>query len=72
MLLLLGASLLAILATFGIVGSLVFEAARFFGDVSPLAFLTGTHWAPANAVGNDLDANFGAVPLFWARCTSAR
>jgi phosphate transport system permease protein len=65
MLLLLGASLLAILATFGIVGSLVFEAARFFGDVSPVAFLTGTHWAPANAVGNDLDANFGAVPLFW-------
>ena len=65
MLLLLGASLLAILATFGIVGSLVFEAARFFGEVSPLAFLTGTHWAPANAVGNDLDANFGAVPLFW-------
>jgi phosphate transport system permease protein len=65
MLLLLGASLLAILATFGIVGSLVFEAARFFGGVSPIAFLTGTHWAPANAVGNDLDANFGAVPLFW-------
>jgi phosphate transport system permease protein len=65
MLLLLGASLLAILATFGIVGSLVFEAARFFGEVSPLAFLTGTHWAPANAIGNDLDANFGAVPLFW-------
>ena len=65
MLLLLGASLLAILATFGIVGSLVFEAGRFFTDVSPVAFLTGTHWAPANAVGNDLNANFGAVPLFW-------
>jgi len=65
MLLLLGASLLAILATFGIVGSLVFEAGRFFRDVSPVAFLTGTHWAPANAVPGDLDANFGAVPLFW-------
>ena len=65
MLLLLAASLLAILATFGIVASLVFEAARFFRDVSPIAFLTGTHWAPANAIGNDLDANFGAVPLFW-------
>jgi phosphate transport system permease protein len=65
MFLLLAASLLAILATFGIVGSLVFEAGLFFRDVSPIAFLTGTHWAPANAVGSDLDANFGAVPLFW-------
>ncbi len=65
MLALLGASLLAILTTLGIVASLVFEAARFFKDVSPIAFLTGTHWAPANAVGDDLNANFGAVPLFW-------
>ena len=65
MLLLLGASLLAILTTFGIIASLVFEAGLFFKNVSPVAFLTGLHWAPANAVGNDLDANFGAVPLFW-------
>jgi phosphate transport system permease protein len=65
MLILLGASLLAILTTFGIIASLVFEAGVFFSDVSPVAFLTGLHWAPANAVGTDLDANFGAVPLFW-------
>jgi phosphate transport system permease protein len=65
MLVLLGASLLAIFTTFGIVGSLVFEAGLFFRDVSPIAFLTGLHWSPANAVGSDLDANFGAVPLFW-------
>ncbi|MET1755303.1 phosphate ABC transporter permease subunit PstC [Novosphingobium sp. RD2P27] len=65
MLLLLGASLLAVLTTVGIIASLVFEAGLFFRDVSPIAFLTGTHWAPANAVGNDLDSNFGAVPLFW-------
>jgi phosphate transport system permease protein len=65
MLLLLAASLAAILTTFGIVASLVFEAGLFFRDVSPIAFLTGTHWAPANAVGTDLNDNFGAVPLFW-------
>ncbi|VWX54798.1 phosphate ABC transporter permease subunit PstC [Novosphingobium sp. 9U] len=65
MLALLAASLLAILTTLGIVGSLVFEAGLFFRDVSPIAFLTGLHWAPANAVGDDLNANFGAVPLFW-------
>ncbi|MBB4859509.1 phosphate transport system permease protein [Novosphingobium chloroacetimidivorans] len=65
MLTLLAASLLAILTTLGIIGSLVFEAGLFFRDVSPIAFLTGLHWAPANAVGDDLNANFGAVPLFW-------
>ena len=65
MLLLLAASMAAILTTFGIVASLVFEAGRFFSAVSPVAFLTGTHWAPANAIGSDLDGNFGAVPLFW-------
>ncbi|MDE8650167.1 phosphate ABC transporter permease subunit PstC [Novosphingobium album (ex Liu et al. 2023)] len=65
MLLLLAASLMAILTTFGIIASLVFEAGMFFRDVSPLDFLTGLHWAPANAVGDDLSSNFGAVPLFW-------
>ncbi|WP_374410832.1 phosphate ABC transporter permease subunit PstC [Novosphingobium colocasiae] len=62
---LLAVSLLAILTTVGIIGSLVFEAGLFFKDVSPLAFLTGTHWSPANAHGGDISANFGAVPLFW-------
>ncbi|MED5544516.1 MULTISPECIES: phosphate ABC transporter permease subunit PstC [Novosphingobium] len=59
------ASLMAILTTFGIVASLVFEAGLFFKDVSPIAFLTGTHWSPGNAMGADIDENFGAVPLFW-------
>ena len=63
--LLLAASLMAILTTFGIVASLVFEAGLFFKDVSPIAFLTGTHWAPGNAAGDNLSDNFGAVPLFW-------
>lgn len=63
--LLLAASLMAILTTFGIVASLLFEAGLFFKDVSPIAFLTGTHWSPASAAGADISDNFGAVPLFW-------
>lgn len=62
---LLGVSMLAILTTFGIIGSLVFEAGLFFKSVSPLTFLAGTHWSPANAHGTDISDNFGAVPLFW-------
>ncbi len=65
MLALLTASLLAILTTFGIVASLVYESALFFQKVSPLEFLTGTHWSPGTAVGDDLSGHFGAIPLFW-------
>ncbi|AXB77488.1 phosphate ABC transporter permease subunit PstC [Novosphingobium sp. P6W] len=65
MALLLAASLMAVLTTFGIVGSLVFEAGLFFKDVSPIAFLTGTHWSPASTMGANINDNFGAVPLFW-------
>ena len=63
--LLLIASLIAILTTFGIIGSLVYEAGRFFAEVSPIDFLTGLHWSPGNARGEDIGGNFGAVPLFW-------
>ena len=63
--LLLAASLMAILTTFGIVASLLFEAGLFFRDVSPIAFLTGTHWSPASSMGENINDNFGAVPLFW-------
>jgi len=67
MLLLLGASLVAILTTVGIVASLVFETARFFGMVSPIDFLFGTHWAPdpMSAENADQGHRFGAIPLFW-------
>ncbi|MEZ5743962.1 MAG: phosphate ABC transporter permease subunit PstC [Sphingomonadaceae bacterium] len=65
MLLLLLASLLAILTTFGIIGSLLFETGRFFGSVSPIDFLTGTQWSPGTARGEDIGKSFGAVPLFW-------
>jgi len=46
MLLLLLASLIAIVTTVGIFLSLVFETARFFSMVSPIDFLFGTEWNP--------------------------
>jgi phosphate transport system permease protein len=65
MLLLALASLVAVLTTFGIVFSLLFESFRFFSVVNPIEFLTGTRWSPENAVGSDAAEGFGAVPLFW-------
>jgi len=50
-------SLIAILTTLGIILSLVFEASRFFAEVSPIEFLFGTRWVPSAD-------SFGAVPLF--------
>jgi len=58
LLLLLAASLLAVLTTVGIIASLLFESGLFFSKVNPLEFVFGTHWSPANG-------SFGAVPLFW-------
>ena len=63
--LLLIASLIAILTTFGIVASLVFESARFFSVVPAGQFLFGTHWSPQVIDANDPGASLGAVPLFW-------
>jgi phosphate transport system permease protein len=65
---LMGASLVAILTTFGIVLSLIFESVRFFQSVSPVEFLTGTRWSPQTALRADQVGSsgaFGAVPLFW-------
>ncbi len=64
---LLGASLVAILTTFGIFASLVFETVRFFGMISPIDFLFGTHWSP-DPMGNPANPDptrYGAIPLFW-------
>jgi phosphate transport system permease protein len=58
-------SLVAILTTFGIVGSLLFESSRFFSMVSPVAFLTGLQWSPQAMISSDAKDAFGAVPLFW-------
>jgi phosphate transport system permease protein len=64
---LLMASLVAILTTFGILASLIFETVRFFQFVSPAEFLLGTHWAPDPMAtpGPNVGANYGAIPLFW-------
>ncbi|HYC95268.1 MAG TPA: phosphate ABC transporter permease family protein, partial [Sphingomicrobium sp.] len=66
--LLLGASLIAILTTLGIVLSLLFESLRFFNLVSPTEFLFGTTWSPQTAIRADQAGSsgaFGSIPLFW-------
>ena len=57
------ASLVAILTTFGIVLSLLFESISFFQLVSPMELLFGTNWAPQS--GAPVDDTFGGIPLFW-------
>ncbi len=61
------ASLVAVLTTFGIIASLIFEAMLFFGHVNPVDFLFGTHWAPDTMAPetSDFSGSMGAVPLFW-------
>jgi len=67
MIVLLLASLVAILTTFGIFVSLVFETVRFFGMVSPVDFLFGTFWGPdpMSSADNPDPSRYGAIPLFW-------
>ena len=65
MLILLVASLIAILTTLGIFLSLVFESVRFFRIVPVTDFLFGTHWSPQIISAKDPGASLGAVPLFW-------
>jgi len=62
---LLVASLVAILTTIGIVASLLFESARFFGQVPVSDFLLGTKWSPQVIDPHAPGASLGAVPLFW-------
>lgn len=66
--LLIGSSLVAVLTTVGIIASVVFEAARFFGKVPWYEFLFGLQWSPQTAIRADQVGSsgaFGAVPLFW-------
>ncbi len=65
--LLLAASSVAIVTTVGIIGSLVFEAFRFFTFVSPIDFLFGTNWNPDPfaPITPEIGKKLGAVPLFW-------
>ena len=66
--LLVGASLIAVLTTLGIVLSLLFESLRFFRMVPPTEFLFGTQWSPQTAIRADQAGSsgaFGSIPLFW-------
>lgn len=62
--LLLFAAVLAVLVTFSIALTLIYEALRFFQFVNVFEFLFGTRWSP-NVVGPDGIGYFGSVPLFW-------
>jgi phosphate transport system permease protein len=65
--LLVGASTVAILTTVGIFMSVLFEALRFFHQISPLEFLFGLSWSPQTAIrAGQVGSSgaFGAVPLF--------
>ncbi|WP_407652124.1 phosphate ABC transporter permease subunit PstC [Dongia rigui] len=67
MVLLVVCSLLSILTTVGIVLSLVFEAMRFFAQISPFEFLFGLQWSPQMAIRADQvgqSGAFGAIPVF--------
>lgn len=70
--LLIGASVLSILATIGIVISILFEALHFFHLVGFWNFITGTEWEPdtaflagaGRAAEGVAEAKFGSVPIF--------
>ena len=60
-------SSIAILTTVGILCSVLFEAFRFFQQVSFVEFVTGTKWSPQTAIRVDQvgsSGSFGAIPLF--------
>lgn len=59
--LLMGSSLVAILTTFGIVGSLLFETINFFRMYPAGDFFLSTVWNPQFRGGSDL----GILPLLW-------
>ncbi len=65
--LMIASSTIAIFTTIGIIGSLIFEAMRFFQHVPLTEFLFGTRWEPQIAMRSDQVASlgaFGAVPVF--------
>lgn len=59
-------SSVAIITTVGIVASLLFEAFRFFQQVSVFEFLFSPHWSPQTAIREDqvgASGAFGVLPL---------
>jgi len=68
MILLFGASLIAILTTLGIFLSLMFESLRFFRLYPVGSFVFGTEWSPQTAIRADQAGSsgaFGSIPLMW-------
>ena len=66
--LLVAASLIAILTTLGILLSLMFESLRFFRLYPVHSFLFGLEWSPQTALRADQAGSsgaFGSVPLMW-------
>lgn len=60
------AAMLAVLITFAIVLSILFESARFFSHVPVTDFLFGLNWSPQTALRADQSGStgaFGAVPI---------
>ena len=67
MVIMIGASTIAILTTVGIVLSLLLEAMRFFAKVPITEFLFGLEWSPQTAIRADQVGSsgaFGAIPVF--------
>ena len=60
-------SAIAIITTFGIVFSLLFEALNFFSQINFFSFLFGTIWSPQQAFGvtdvSELQDIFGFIPV---------
>lgn len=68
MILLVAASLIAILTTLGILLSLMFESLRFFRLYPVESFVFGTEWSPQTAIRADQAGSsgaFGSIPLMW-------
>ncbi|MBN8530642.1 MAG: phosphate ABC transporter permease family protein, partial [Alphaproteobacteria bacterium] len=60
-------ALVSVLVTLGILGSVSFEAWRFFQKVPATDFLFGLHWSPQIALRADqagASGSFGMIPLF--------
>jgi len=61
-------SVIAVLTTVGIVLSVLFEAIRFFREVSPIEFFFGLDWSPHIAIrdtqATGSSGDFGIIPLF--------
>lgn len=60
-------SVVAVLTTLGIIGSLIYDSIRFFSTVPVTEFLFGTKWSPQTAIRADQIGStgaFGALPLF--------